>query len=331
MYTISALSAVLVALLLNGLRYVFTRKSRHVEERLAALGGLDKDYGSVNVPVPSEDSGRPVSRPGSKGRRFKLPIFRLPGFMGHRYTERLKLDLVKAGLPLKPEEAVGLGVCLAIAGCLLGLLIFRNLLFALALGVGGSAVPRLWIMLMKSRRSSLIEGQLLNALVMIANSLRAGHSFMQGLELVMRELDPPLGTEFGKLVKECRMGLSLEDALENMVNRVDSKDLELAVTGVLIQRQVGGNLARVLDNIASTIDKRFKTRARIKVATAQGRISALVVTVLPFALGALVFGAYPEFGGVMLTHPIGLAMLAGGGALLAIGVFVVRKVVNIDV
>ncbi len=160
MYTISALSAVLVALLLNGLRYVFTRKSRHIEERLAALGGLDKDYGSVNVPVPSEDSGRPVSRPGSKGRRFKLPIFRLPGFMGHRYMERLKLDLVKAGLPLKPEEAVGLGVCLAIASCLLGLLIFRNLLFALALGVGGSAVPRLWIMLMKSRRSSLIEGQL---------------------------------------------------------------------------------------------------------------------------------------------------------------------------
>jgi tight adherence protein B len=293
------------------------------------LSEPDKGYGTVHISEASGPSHSPER--GFKSRRFRLPVLRLPGLMDGRYMENLKLDLIRAGVPLKPEEAAGLGVILAIAGFLLGGLIFRNLIAALCTALGGFVMPRLWIVLMKKRRSDLIENQLLSALVMIANSLRAGHSFMQGLELVMKELDPPLGTEFGKLVKECRMGLSVEDALTNMVNRVDSNDLELAVTGVLIQRQVGGNLARVLDNIASTIDKRFKTRSRIRVATAQGRISAWVVTVLPFALGALVFGAYPEFGGVMLTHPLGLAMLAGGSALLAVGVFLVRKVVNIDV
>ncbi len=334
---ITALATFLAVLVLNGLRYILTRKTRHVETRLSkVLSDTDETLGALH-PFKVDRSERAKrqaigsSRQGSKGMRLKLPALRLPGSFMERHMKNLKVELVKAGAPLKPEEVVGLSSCLAIAGFLLGLLVFQSLGCALALGVAGSTVLRIWITLMKNRRSALIEGQLLNALVMIANSLRAGHSFMQSLDLVSSELNPPLATEFSKLVKECRMGLSVEDALTNMVGRVESKDLELAVTGVLIQRQVGGNLAGVLDNIAATIDKRIKMRARIRVATAQGRISAWIVSILPFVLGALVFGMYPEFGAIMFTHPFGRAMLAGGGILLVIGIVLVRKVVNVDV
>ncbi|HHY11427.1 MAG TPA: hypothetical protein GX529_02240 [Firmicutes bacterium] len=332
---ISVLATVLAALVLSGLKYILTGRRRHIEARISdALGDTGESSSAIDVSDDgSETSGqaRDLSQRGPKRRRLKLPAFRLRGAFMEQYMKTLKVELIKAGAPLKPEEVVGLSCCLAISGVIVGLLIFQNLTFALVLGVAGSAALRIWITLMKNKRSRLVESQLLNALVMIANSLRAGHSFMQALDLVSTELTPPLSTEFGKLARECRMGLSVEDALLNMAGRVDSKDLELAVTGVLIQRQVGGNLARVLDSIAATIDKRIKTRARIQVATAQGRISAWIVSILPFALGALVFGMYPEFGGIMFSHPLGRIMLAGGGVLLVIGVVAVRKVVNIDV
>jgi len=116
-----------------------------------------------------------------------------------------------------------------------------------------------------------------------------------------------------------------------LVQRVESKELELVVTGVLIQRQVGGNLAEVLDNIAATIEKRIKMRAKVKALTAQGKLSAVIVSLLPFLLGLFIFGRYPKFAQIMISEPIGVIMLACGLAMLVIGILVIRKVVDVDV
>ncbi|QUL98159.1 MAG: type II secretion system F family protein [Candidatus Fermentithermobacillus carboniphilus] len=265
-------------------------------------------------------------------RRLRFPIIAVPGsLLGRRFGERLRSELARAGIPLKPEELVSMAAILGFGGFILGMLFFRRALFATVPGVLGVLVPFLWVHLAKKERSAGIEGQLLNALVLIANSLRAGHSFMQALELVQKEMEPPLAQELGRVIRESKMGIPVEEALLNLTRRVESRDLDLAVTGVLIQRQVGGNLARVLDNIALTIDRRIKTRARIRVVTAQGRISAWIISILPFALGVLVFGMYPEFGRVMFSEPMGIGMLMVAGILLVVGIFLVRRVVNIDV
>ena len=105
----------------------------------------------------------------------------------------------------------------------------------------------------------------------------------------------------------------------------------MVITGVLIQRQVGGNLAEVLDSIAYTIDKRIKMRAKIKALTAQGRLSAWIISLMPFALGAFIFGKNPEFGRVMLVEPLGKAMLLAGGVMMVVGILLIKKVVTIDV
>lgn len=189
----------------------------------------------------------------------------------------------------------------------------------------------MWVNYLKQRRLLRFESQLLDAIVLVANSLRAGHSFMQAIELVSRETPPPLSLEFGRVLRENLVGIPVEEALLNLTERVESKDLELVVTGMLIQRQVGGNLAEVLDSIAKTIEKRIKMRAKIRALTAQGRMSAWVVSLLPFALGFFVFGMHPEFGRIMLDESLGIAMLAVGGIMMLLGILLIRRVVNIDV
>lgn len=298
-----------------------TANKRRIRERLAAT-----------FPHQAASALADTLVPGPEARRFRLPSIRLPSTtMGRRYLDQMQLYLLKAGVPLKAEEMVGLTLASGLIGFSTGLLIFRHFLAALLTGLGGLLIPCLRVVQVKARRISRIEGQLLDALVMMTSSLRAGHSFLQSIELVSREMSPPLSTEFAKLLRENRVGVSVEDSLTGLVERVESKDLELVVTGMLIQRQVGGNLAQVLENTASTIEKRIKTRARIRVATAQGRISAWVVSLLPVGLGFFVFGMYPDFGRIMLQEPVGIAMLIAGAVLQVVGILVIRKVVSIDV
>lgn len=341
MALVIAFSASLFAMLITG-RVVdsVTARPRRLQERLKSTGaGITRTVSPAETnlagaagtgdrdPGPSKS---PLS--GLRALKDRLSDMSFPGsVLAGQQLERLRSELVKAGIPLKPEEMAGLAGLLILVGFGGGMLLFRRALAAALLGAVGLLVPVLWIRSAQKKRASRIEGQLLNALVLIANSLRAGHSFMQAVELAARETEPPLGLEFAKVSREGKMGLPVEETLANLTGRVNSKDLELAITGVLIQRQVGGNLAQVLDSIAATIEKRIKTKARIRVVTAQGRLSAWIISILPFALGALVFGAYPEFGRVMLVEPLGVVLLAGAFALLVIGILVIRKVVNIDV
>ena len=147
----------------------------------------------------------------------------------------------------------------------------------------------------RTAASSAFNKQLPDTITLIANALRAGSSFLQAIELVVRESRPPISTEFGRVIREVNLGLPFDQALENMVRRVRSDDLELMATAISIQHQVGGNLAEILDSIAYTIRERVRIKGEIRTLTAQQRLSGYVVGFLPIGLAGFLFIAAPGF------------------------------------
>lgn len=310
-----------VVLVFNQLISWVTSRQRKIKKRVKQVLAQPQKVLAVRVHV---------KRPKQLARWVEF--FSLPGsMMSKSLLEKLRLNLMKAGIPLKAEEIVTIAIISGILTFGLGILLFKSIILGAVLGCLGLLVPGIWVSFTKHQRTAKLEGQLLDAIIMIASSLRAGHSFLQALELVNREVPAPLSEEVGKLIRETKMGIPLEEALTNLGKRVESNDMELVITGVLIQRQVGGNLAELLDGIAKTIDRRIKTRAKIKALTAQGKLSAWIVSLLPLALAIIVFGTNPEFGRIMLQEPLGKLMLLSGVVLLVLGIFIIRKVVNVDV
>ena len=168
-------------------------------------------------------------------------------------------------------------------------------------------------------------------LTMVANALRAGFSFMQAFELIAREMDAPIGREVQKVVNEVNVGVTLETALENMQKRVESPDFELVVTAVLIQRQVGGNLAQILDTISGTIQERVRMRREVMALTAQGRMSGIVLALLPVALGVFLTTVSPDYMRPLFEETTGQIAIGVAVVMEIIGFLVIRKIVDIKV
>ena len=178
------------------------------------------------------------------------------------------------------------------------------------------------------RRRKKFTNQLGDMLTMVANALRAGFSFMQAFELISREMDAPMGREVQLVVNEVNLGNTLESALDNMQRRVASPDFELVVTAVLIQRQVGGDLASILDTISETIAERVRMRREVMTLTAQGRASGWVLVIIPFALSGVIYVISPGYLDPLLTTEIGHVFIAGAVLLELIGIVVIRRIVD---
>jgi tight adherence protein B len=213
-----------------------------------------------------------------------------------------------------------------------------NPLFLLIGGLIGFLIPRFWLARRRSSRLGAFNKQLPDTITLLANALRAGSSFLQAVELVVRETRPPISTEFGRVIREVNLGLPFDQALENMVRRVRSDDLELMATAISIQHQVGGNLAEILDSIAYTIRERVRIKGEIRTLTAQQRLSGYVVAGLPIGLAAFLFVAAPGFMDPMFANPpailglpAGVIILAFGGFMMFIGFLFIRRIVDIEV
>jgi tight adherence protein B len=253
-------------------------------------------------------------------------------------------DIARADLHLKPSEFLGIwvgtivGVPLLMVFLSLFLPTLRNPLFLLIGIVIGFFLPRLWLARRRNGRLGAFNKQLPDTITLIANALRAGSSFLQAIELVVRETRPPISTEFSRVIREVNLGLPFEQALENMVRRVRSDDLELMATAIAIQHQVGGNLAEILDSIAYTIREPIRFKVEIKTLTAQQRLSGYVVAGLPMGLAAFLFVAAPGFMDPMFDDrasiiglPAGVIVLMLGGVMMFIGFMLIRKIVDIEV
>jgi tight adherence protein B len=263
---------------------------------------------------------------------------------GRDFGANLSREIARADLKLKPSEFLFIWAG-SIVGVPILMFIFSFFLKALgspiALLVGaliGFMLPRFWLNRRKNGRLNSFNKQLPDTITLIANALRAGSSFLQAIELVVRESRPPISTEFGRVIREVNLGLPFDQALENMVRRVRSDDLELMATAISIQHQVGGNLAEILDSIAYTIRERVRIKGEIRTLTAQQRLSGYVVGFLPIALAGFLFVAAPGFMEPMfdpevpiLGLPAGVIILLFGGFMMFIGFMLIRKIVDIEV
>jgi tight adherence protein B len=260
------------------------------------------------------------------------------------FGANLARDIARADLKLKPGEFMAIwgGSVLAVPFVFLVLsVVFTPLGTGIALLIGagvGFFLPRLWLGRRRASRLNAFNKQLPDTITLIANALRAGSSFLQAIEMVVREAQPPVTVEFGRVVREVNLGLAFDVALDNMVRRVRSDDLELMATAITIQHQVGGNLAEILDSIAFTIRERVRIKGEIRTLTAQQRISGYVVAGLPIGLMGMMFVVAPGFMQPLFYNPpgilglpAGLVVLGIGGVLMFIGFILIRRIVAIEV
>jgi len=260
------------------------------------------------------------------------------------FGANLARDIARADLRLKPSEflliwgtsIVGLPVLMFLLSPIVTA--FSSPIFLLIGALVGFLLPRFWLARRKNGRLGAFNKQLPDTITLIANALRAGSSFLQAIELVVRESRPPISTEFGRVIREVNLGLPFDQALENMVRRVRSEDLELMATAISIQHQVGGNLAEILDSIAYTIRERVRIKGEIRTLTAQQRLSGYVVAGLPVGLAAFLFIAAPGFMEPMFDNraslvglPAGVIILMVGGFMMFMGFMFIRKIVDIEV
>ncbi len=292
-----------------------------VDER-ASVERLDRVVGKMKITGEENDT---------KGIRG---LFRRVGetFGPAKWDPDLEQRLQQASLSIKGAEFVAICLCLSLLGFAAGYLGSRgNWIVALAGAYLFFWIPFVIIRIRTRRRQKAFNAQLGEALILIANSLRTGYSFLQSMDLVAREMPAPISVEFARTMKEMNLGMTTEDALEKMEKRVRSDDLDLALTAVLIQRQVGGNLAELLDTLARTIRARVTIRGKIQTLTAQGRISGVIVSVLPVCLGLILYFIHPEYIRLLFTHAIGPKLLLAAVVSQIIGILVIRRIVNIKI
>jgi tight adherence protein B len=260
------------------------------------------------------------------------------------FGANLAREIARADLKIKVSEYLAIwagaivGLPLLFVVLSLGLPALRNPIALLIAALIGFMLPRFWLGRRKSGRLNAFNKQLPDTITLLANALRAGSSFLQAIELVVRESRPPVSTEFGRVIREVNLGLPFEQALENMVRRVRSDDLELMATAISIQHTVGGNLAEILDSIAYTIRERVRIKGEIRTLTAQQRLSGYVVGFLPIGLAGFLFVAAPNFMEPMFANPpavlglpAGVVILIFGGFMMFMGFMFIRKIVDIEV
>jgi len=262
----------------------------------------------------------------------------------HDFGANLARELARADLKLKPSEylaiwgasVVGVPAFLFVLGFILPTV--RNPLVLLVGAVIGFWLPRFWLNRRKGQRLKAFNSRLADTITLIANALRAGSSFLQAIEMVVRESEPPISTEFSRVIREVNLGLPFEEALQNMVRRVRSEDLELMATAISVQHQVGGNLAEILDSIAFTIRERVRIKGEIRTLTAQQRLSGYVVGFLPIGLTGILFLIAPGFMQPMFMKPpavfglpAGMIILGFGAFMMFIGFMAIRRIVDIEV
>ncbi len=246
------------------------------------------------------------------------------------FAKDLATQLARADIKLTVGEFLVLSVILAL---LLGLLFYamdRIILVPVGILLGFMG-PRWFASFRQKQRLKAFNDQLSDALNLMVNSLRAGYSTLQAMEVISREMPDPIAKEFGRVVLEIQLGVPFDTAMENLLRRMPSPDMDLIVTAMSIQREVGGNLAEVLDSISFTIRERVRIKGEISVLTAQGRISGYIVAALPFLLGGFLYLYSPDFFGPMVTDPCGWAMLGTALFLIVIGYIIISKIVNIEV
>jgi tight adherence protein B len=292
------------------------------------------------VSNPTADAVVIVETP--KSREFAVAARVDKVIAGRGFSDSIKSRIAKADAKLRISEYIALQVFSIVGFGALGYFIFdESLVLAILGGILGFFIPQFYLSNAATRRLRAFEDQLVTTLNLWVNAIRSGYSVLQAMEAIATELQAPVSIEFERVVQEVRLGLSVPQALENMLRRVPSDDLDLVVTAVKIQREVGGNLAEILDIISFTIRERIRIKGEIRTLTAQGRLSGWIISLLPFVLAFILYlinrpyvaqlwaQEDPTF--PILNVPCGWIVIGIGGVMMLIGIIIIQKIVDIEV
>jgi tight adherence protein B len=247
------------------------------------------------------------------------------------WTGKLRDFIAQAGMTTKPAKVILLSVICALAGFLFFADLLRLPFVGLIAGVAGLALPVSVVAFRRKRRLNAFEEKFPDALDLLGRAVRAGHPFTTGLEMISKESAEPVAGEFRKAFEEQNFGLPLRDALVNLIERVPIVDVRFFVTALMIQKETGGNLAEILDELARLIRDRFRIYREVHVKTAQGRLTAIILVALPIVMLIMLQVVNPQYVGVLFSDPLGPPMLAIACALQVLGSLLLWKIVNIEV
>lgn len=244
-------------------------------------------------------------------------------------------ELARADLKLKPGEYIAVMILMAfLVGGVAWLIGGQNIIFTAMGGIFGAWLPRFYVNRLKGKRLINFNNQLADMLNLMVNGLRAGYSTMQAMEAVSKEMPSPISDEFRRVVQEMQIGIPMEPALENLMRRVPSDDLDLIIAAINVQREVGGNLAEILDTISYTIRERVRIKGEIRVLTAQVMYSGRFLALMPFGIAIVLWLVNRPYMMQFFnpdTRFFGIIMLVIGGIMIAAGYYVMMRIANIEV
>jgi tight adherence protein B len=313
--TIVFMAAGTVVLIVLGTQKVFTQKKEQLEKRVAIVAAKE-DTTVVAAKVEKKSDWLNVGGIVSK-------------LAGPEFLRKQAEMLASADVPWRPGEFLTVRLTfatVALAGCLA--LTDRTEIVA-AMAAVGFWLPVLHVKRRKAKRQSSFDMQLPDALQLIVNSLRAGFSFNKAMEVAAQASTPPISTDFASVQREVSLGMTIEDALQAMARRAQSPEFDIVISAYLIQREVGGNLAVIMEKVADTVRQRLRMRGELRVLTAQGRISGYVVGLLPVAVFGIVMVAAPDYLDPLLKSSVGGAALAFAVFWQSLGVFMIKKITDI--
>jgi tight adherence protein B len=306
--------------------YVSTASPRtDLDRRLGKLMG-DQSGGSLEATAADFEALR-------SHRSGKLPF--LAFLEGKSWSDELTLELERADLKFTSSEFIALRFFFLLAGAAVPLLLIGTsfvgvLVMALA-GLIGYQIPKFYLNFCKGKRLSKLNDQLPEMLSMLANSLKAGFGLMQSLDLVSREMPHPIATEIHRAITDINVGSATDEALANMAKRAGSGDLDIVVTAMLVQQSTGGNLAEILENVAHTMRERIRIRGEIKTLTTQQMMTGYIIGGLPILVGLAVSVINPQYMNVLFTELAGQVMLGGAFLMECFGIFLIKRILAIEV
>lgn len=248
-----------------------------------------------------------------------------------QFTAEAKVSLSELYVFIEPDKLFFLNVLILVVGFAFALLLSGSLAVAILVGVALLAAPKFIYRVIKAKRLESLLDQLPDSLMSLSSSMKAGSSLTQALEITVKEETPPIAQELELLLRELRVGVAFEAALDNLVARAPSPELEMVTAAMKISREVGGNLSDILENVASTIRRKREMEGKIRALTAQGKLQGLVMTALPLVLAFVLFYMEPEQMSRLFHEPIGWIAMAIILVMVTLGYMFIRKIVNIDV
>lgn len=247
-----------------------------------------------------------------------------------KHNKNIEMELLKSDIPITVEELLVAKIISAAASAFLAYALSKDFIIVAFSFILIWNLPKVLISNRKKQRVKTFNQQLNEGTMIISNSLKAGYSFLQAIAAVSEETKDPFAKEFKKLLKEMSLGISEDIALNNMLNRMESEDLRLIVNAILIQKDIGGNLSEILDNISDTIRERQKVQNELKTLTAQGRLSAIIVMLIPFCIGITLYFTNKEYIMVLFTTSLGIVMVVSAFVSQIIGLVIIRKIIKIE-